>query len=272
VSVRALIWAEAQDHPELTAAAKGVLVVLAGCHNGRTGATFPSYATIARRAFCCRRTAITAVQLLERLGLVVILRKGNSKRLANSYFLPIARVSSRKGQPSDSDSKFGRTGATAAPVDDSDGKTRFSGRTGATAAPTGARDTPQLVQQLHPNLGIQPCKEPDARETPPAAREGGGASLACGSPATPEPADVVPLEMLRQVLRGTVAALDAGEPPRESGMSEGHTLPSRRSSWVMRPDGTFERTVPQASPSRTRPLTRQELDECDGRPKGRTTP
>jgi hypothetical protein len=255
MSVQALIWAEAQDHLELTSAAKGVLIVLAGCHNGRTGATFPSYATIARRACCCRRTAISAVQLLERLGLVVILHKGNSKRLVNSYFLPVARVSSRKRQVTDVAWEFGRTGAIAAPVDDSNGKTRFFGRTGATAAPTGARAAPQLVQQLHSNLVIQPCKEPGAREAPPAAREGGGAPPAW-SPATAEPADVVSLEMLRQVLRGTVAAFGHGEPPQgESGMSGQTEPPPRQTS---------------RSRTRTRPLTCQELDSCDGVPKRRT--
>lgn len=61
-----------------------VYVALCAFAGGRNRSCFPSYATLAKRAGCCRRTAIRAVAGLEKLGLVVKQEQHSNKGDASS--------------------------------------------------------------------------------------------------------------------------------------------------------------------------------------------
>jgi hypothetical protein len=62
---------QGQHHGPVTMACRRVLdALLWSFHNSRSGACFPSYAAIAERAGCCRRTVAEALRVLEWAGVL----------------------------------------------------------------------------------------------------------------------------------------------------------------------------------------------------------
>lgn len=76
-----------------------VYVALCAFADGKNRSCFPSYATLARRAGCSRRTAIRAVSGLEKLGLVIKQEQRSVKGdpTANLYVLTEQRTQEDRG-------------------------------------------------------------------------------------------------------------------------------------------------------------------------------
>lgn len=76
-----------------------VYVALCAFADGKNRSCFPSYATLARRAGCSRRTAIRAVSGLEKLGLVIKQEQRSVKGdpTANLYVLTEQRTLEDRG-------------------------------------------------------------------------------------------------------------------------------------------------------------------------------